>query len=208
MHRIWSVGALAIVLVAGSRSPAAADDAATLSAKVDGAITGAASYRIAVLGPGVSLDILAVGQDRVRILSTLGGVASESVVVGTSMYYRGADGVWQSYAIPPVKRTRKNRLYMGAADTPLRPLPDRTESDTTWGAFSSQAQGNTQLNGSMECTYDKATYRPRACTIVVLGVSAPLRVTYDRWNDPANTIEAPAGVAPPTPAPAATAAPH
>jgi hypothetical protein len=209
MHRICAFGALTIALVAGSGSPAAsADDASALSAKVDDAIAGAASYRVAVQAPGgVNIDILTVGPDRVRIVSTLGSSTYESVVVGTSMYFRNGDGAWQSYAVPPIKHPRKNRLYLGAADTPLRPLPDRTETDATWGAFSSQAKGNPQLSGSMECTYDKATYRPRACTIVVLGISAPVRVTYDKWNDPANAVEAPAGVPPPTPAPAATA-PH
>ena len=193
MHRFYAFGALSIALVVGSGLPAvSADDASALSAKVDAAIASAASYRVAVQGPsGMTLDILSVAPDRVRVVSTLGGTTSESVVVGTSMYYRSGSGGWLSYAVPPVKRVRKNRLYMGAADTPLRPLPDRTESDATWGAFSAQAQGSTQLNGSMECTYDKTTYRPRACTIVVLGMPAPLRVTYDSWNDPSNTVEAP-----------------
>jgi hypothetical protein len=205
MHRICAFGVLAVVLVASPGSPAAsADDASTLSAKVDGAIASAASYRVAVQGRDLSLDILAVGQERVRILSTLGGGTSEAVVVGTSLYYRIGDGAWRSYAVPSLKSTRKNRLFMGAADTPLKPLPDRAESGATYGAFSSLAQGGPQLNGSMECTYDKETYRPHACTIVVLGLSAPVRVSYDKWNDPSNTVEAPAGVAPPTPAPAPT----
>ena len=207
MHRIYAFGALTIALVAGSGLPAAsADDASALSAKVDAAIASAASYRVAVQGPsGMSLDILSVGPDRVRVVSTLGGTTSESVVVGTSMYHRSGGGAWLSYAVPAVKRVRKNRLYMGAADTALKPLPDRAEADATVGAFNSQAQGNSQLPGSMDCTYDKTTYRPRTCTVVVLGVPAPLRVTYDKWDDPANAVEAPPGVPPPTPAPAPTA---
>jgi hypothetical protein len=206
MYRTCAFAALTIALIAGSGSPAAsADDAAALSAKVDGAIASAASYRVAVQGPGgMSIEILSVGPDRVRIVSTVGGATSESVVVGTSMYHRTSGGAWQSFAVPAIKRVRKNRLYMGAADTTLRPLADRTEADATWGAFNSQAQGNSQLPGSMDCTYDKTTYRPRACTIVVLGLPAPLRVIYDKWNDPANAVDAPAGVAPPTPAPAPT----
>ena len=209
MKQIGALGAFAVALTVAAVVPvAAADDATALSTKVDAAITNAVSYRIVVRGPkGMSLDIVSVGPDRVRVVSALAGSTSESVVVGTSMYYRAGDGAWQAYAVPAVKKPRKNRLYMGAADTPLRPLPDRTEGDATLGAFGSQAQGNSQLPGSMECSYDKATYRPRACTIVVLGVPAPLQVTYDKWDDPTNAVEAPAGVAPPTPAPAPTA-PH
>jgi hypothetical protein len=91
---------------------------------------------------------------------------------------------------------------MGAPDTKLEPLADRTEGGVTYGAFGSLAVGNAQVPATMECTYDKATFRPHACTVVLQALPTPLHVTYDKWDDPSNVIQAPPGVAAPTPAPA------
>ena len=103
--------------------------------------------------------------------------------------------------MPVVRHVRKNRLYMGAPDSALSPLDDRTESGTVVGAFRSQAVANNSVPGTMDCTYDKTTYRPRVCVISVQGLSTPVRVTYDSWDDPANAVEPPAGVPAPTPVP-------
>ena len=83
----------------------------------------------------------------------------------------------------------------------LEPLPDRAENGVTYGAFGSLAMGNGGVPGTMECTYDKATYLPHACTVLLQTLPVPLHVTYDKWNDPSNTIEPPPGIAPPTPRP-------
>jgi hypothetical protein len=188
---------------------AAAAAAALLTSKVDTAIANATSYRIAVTGPsGLSLDIRSYGADRVKIASATGGTPSESIVIGTAMYYRSADGPWRAYPVPPVTHLRKNRLYMGSPDTLLEPLADRTDaSGTALGAFRSIAIANSQVPGLMECTYDKVTYRPRACTVTLQGLATPVQVTYGGWDDPANAVEAPPGVAPPPPPGAPTAPP-
>ena len=208
MTRAWS--ALTVALVFAATVPAAAaDDGAALSAKIDGAISGAASYRVTVQGPnGFALDILSVGHDRVRVQSSAGGNTAESVVIGTAMYYHVAGSPWTANAVPVIKRARKNLLYMGAPDTKLEPLADRTEAGVTYGAFGSLAVGNAQVPATMECTYDKTTFRPHACTVVLQALPTPLHVTYDKWNDPSNVVEAPPGVAPPTPAPAPSAHPR
>ncbi len=200
--RAWS--ALAVALVVAATVPAAgADDAAALTAKIDGALSGAASYRVTVQGPnGFALDILSVGRDRVRVQSSAGGNTAESVVIGNAMYYHTAGSPWTANAVSVIKRSRKNLLYMGAPDTKVEPLADRTDAGVTYGAFGSLAAGNAQVPATMECTYDKATFRPHACTIVLQALPTPLHVTYDTWNDPSNAIEAPPGVTPPTPAPA------
>lgn len=189
--------------------PAASAAAALLTSKVDTAIAAASSYRVAVAGPGgLTLDIRAVGADRVRIASTANGAATESIVIGTAMYYRTADGTWKAYPVPPVTHLRRNRLYMGAPDTLLEPLPDRTDaSGTAVGAFRGVAVANAQIPGLMECTYDKSTYRPRACSVTLQGLASPLQVTYAGWDDPANAIDAPPGVAPPLPFTAKPTAP-
>ena len=189
---------------AATPTPSAAS--AMLSAKVDAAIANATSYRVAVRGPGgLALDIHEFGPDRVRIASNGPSGASESIVVGTAMYYRQAGGAWRAYPVPAIRRVRLNRLYMGAPDTLLEPLPDRTDATgATVGAFRASAVGNGQVPGAMECLYDKDTYRPRTCSVTLQGLSAPLQVTYAGWDDPANAVEPPAGVAPPpvpTPAP-------
>jgi len=201
MTRAWS--ALTVALVVATGFPArAADDAPTLSAKIDQAIGAATSYHVAVTGPsGLVVDILEVGHDRMRVQSTVGGTTTESLVIGNAMYYHGPATPWAAAVVPPVKRPRKNLLYMAAPDTKLEPLADRSDGGVTYGAFGSLAVGNGGVPATMECTYDKTTYLPHACTVVMQSIPAPLHVVYDRWNDPANAIEAPPGVAPPTPVP-------
>jgi hypothetical protein len=207
MTRAWSAFTVALV-VAASIPALAADDGTALSAKVDAALSGAASYRVTVQGPnGFAIDILSVGHDRVRVQSSAGGTTAESVVVGPAMYYRTAGNPWVANAVPVIKRARKNLLYMGAPDTKLEPLADRTEGGVTYGAFGSLAVGNAQVPATMECTYDKATFRPHACTVVLQALPTPLHVTYDKWDDPSNAVEAPPGVPPPTPAPLPSAGP-
>ena len=205
--RAWSAFTVALV-VAATVPAAAADDGAALTAKIDAALSSAASYRVTVQGPnGFALDIVAVGRDRVRVQSSAGGNTAESVVVGPAMYYHAAGNPWTANAVPVIKTQRKNLLYMGAPDTKVEPLADRTEGGVTYGAFGSLAVGNAQVPATMECTYDKGTFRPHACTIVLQALPTPLHVTYDKWNDPSNVVEAPPGVAPPTPSPAPSPAP-
>jgi len=115
------------------------------------------------------------------------------------MYYREPGSEWKAAPVPPISRVRRNRLYMGAADTLLQPLPDRNEAGATVGAFRAEAAGNGQRPGSMDCTYDKATFRPRACTVVLQGSPAQIHVAYSGWDDPANVVEPPPGVPPPPP---------
>ena len=201
MSRAWSAFTVALV-VAATVPVAAADDGAAVTAKIDAAISGAASYRVTVRGPnGFAIDIVSVGRDRVRVQSSAGGNSAESVVVGPAMYYHTAGSPWTANAVPVVRTPRKNLLYMGAPDTKVEPLADRTEAGMTYGAFGSLAVGNAQVPATMECTYDKATYRPHACTVVLQALPTPLHVTYDKWDDPSNVVEAPPGVPPPTPPP-------
>ncbi len=207
MTRAWSALTLALVVASGAAATAA-DDGVALSAKIDQAIGSATSYHVGVSGPsGLAVDILEVGHDRVRVVSTVGGTTTESLVIGTAMYYRGPSTPWAAAAVPVVKRPRKNLLYMAAPDTKLEPLADRSDGGVTYGAFGSLALGNGGIPATMECTYDKATFLPHACTIVLQSLPTPLHVTYDRWSDPANVIEAPPGVAPPTPAPSPAPSP-
>ncbi|HTD37196.1 MAG TPA: hypothetical protein VK669_06770 [Candidatus Limnocylindrales bacterium] len=177
---------------------------AELTARVDAAIANATSYRVTVNGPnGLTVDIREWGPDRVKITRAIGAATgsatAESIVIGTAMYYREPGTEWKAAPVPAISRVRRNRLYMGAPDTLLQPLPDRSEGGATVGAFRSDAAGNGQRPGSMDCTYDKATFRPRACTVVLQGSPAQIHVAYGGWDDPANVVEPPPGVAPPPP---------
>jgi hypothetical protein len=213
--RRHALSVLAAVLVLAPCAPVLAADPTPapsgdplLSAKVDAAIANATSYRIAVAGAnGLTLDIREFGPDRVKIVTTGVATPTESIVVGTSMYFRNAGGEWKAYPVPPVPRMRRNRLYMGAPDTLLEPLADRSEGAETLGAFRSVAAGNGLIPGTMDCTYDKVTYRPRACNVVLRGMAAPLKVSYAAWDDAANAVEPPAGIPEPPPLPAGSPAP-
>jgi hypothetical protein len=215
MRRRSALAVLAAVLALGPGAPAFAADPTPaptgdplLTSKIDAAIANATSYRIAVAGPaGLTLDIREFGPDRVKIVSMGSANPSESIVVGTSMYYRAGGGDWKAYPVPPVPRMRRNRLYMGAPDTLLEPLADRAEGPETVGAFRSVAAGNGLLPGTMDCTYDKVTYRPRACSVLLRGMGSPLKVSYAGWDDPANAVEPPPGIAAPAPLPSASAGP-
>jgi hypothetical protein len=60
----------------------------------------------------------------------------------------------------------------------------------------------------MDCTYERGTYRPHACTVTLAGSAAPIRVAYAGWDDPANAVEPPPGVEPPrAPAPSPSLSP-
>lgn len=185
---------------------------AELTARIDAAIANATSYHVSVTGPnGLAVDIREWGPDRVKITRTIGSATAESIVVGTAMYYREPGSEWKAAPVPPISRVRRNRLYMGAADTLMQPLPDRSEGGATVGAFRADAAGNGQRPGSMDCTYDKATFRPRACTVVLQGSPEQIHVAYGGWDDPANVVEPPPGVPappPPTPSPAPSASPR
>jgi hypothetical protein len=196
-------------VLAADPAPASNGDA-LLSAKIDAAIANATSYRIAVADvDGLNLDIREFGPDRVRIVTTGVATPSESIVVGTSLYYRPAGGEWKAYPVPAIPRMRRNRLYMGAPDTLLEPLADRTEGAETLGAFRSVATGNGQLPGTMDCTYDKVTFRPRGCSVLLRGMTTPVKVSYAGWDDPANAVEPPEGVPEPKPLPPSPrATPH
>ena len=206
--------ALAVALIADA--PALAQSApsgaagnlanAELTARVDGAIANATSYRVQVAAPGgVSIDIREWRPDRVKITTTSGVGTAERIIVGTAMYYREPGAAWKSAPIPPVAHVRRNRLFMGAPDSLLQPLPDRSEGAATYGAFRSEALGNQQRPGTMDCTYDKETYRPRACTVTLQGSTTPIQVSYSGWDDAANLVEPPPGVPEPPPASAAPA---
>jgi hypothetical protein len=202
--------ALAQPAPAPARSPApgpAGAAGAELTARVDAAIANATSYHVAVTGPDLSLDIREFGPDRVRILTTRAGTSFESIVVGTAMYYRGPGADWKAYPVPPISHVRRNRLFMGTPDSLLEPLADRSAGGVTVGAFRSQAVANNQVPGAMECTYDKATFRPLTCSVTLQGLSAPIQVAYGGWDDPANAVEPPPGVAPP-PAPSPSPSPR
>ncbi|HEX3463375.1 MAG TPA: hypothetical protein VHS78_04930 [Candidatus Elarobacter sp.] len=183
--------------------------AAELTARVDAAIANATSYHVTVRGPELNMDIREFGPDRVRIVTTRAGTSFESIVVGTAMYYRAPGTDWKAYPVPPVSRVRRNRLFMGTPDTLLEPLPDRSEGGVTVGAFRSQAVANNQVPGTMECTYDKTTFRPGTCSVTLQGLSAPVQVAYAGWDDPANVVEPPPGVAaPPAPSPSPSPSPR
>jgi hypothetical protein len=206
--------ALAFALLSApalAQSAAGSASNAELTARVDGAIANASSYRVQVAGPsGVSVDIREWRPDRVKITTTTGAGTAERIIVGTAMYYREPGSAWKSAPVPPVTHVRRNRLFMGAPDTLLQPLPDRSEAGTTYGAFRSDVLGNQQRPGTMDCTYDKETYRPRACTVTLQGSTTPIQVSYSGWDDAANLVEPPPGVPepPPSAAPAASPSPR
>jgi hypothetical protein len=192
-------------------TPAAGNVAnAELTAHVDGAIANAASYRVQVAAPsGVSIDIREWRPDRVKITTTTGEGTAERIIVGTAMYYHEPGSAWKSAPVAPVSHVRRNRLFMGAPDTLLQSLPDRAEGAVTYGAFRSDALGNQQRPGTMDCTYDKETYRPRECIVTLQGSTIPIRVSYSGWDDAANLVEPPPGVpAPPAAAPAPSPSPR
>jgi hypothetical protein len=196
---------LTAALSTGMRA-AAADGAPAgeVQSRMRAAILGAASFRVTELmlrndadGAGAEtmrIEMTFVAPDRLRKVSD-GGPLREITIIGATQYAKDpTNGTWL-YA-PYTLSALTNAAPMMASDLAFTDLPDRRDGNDTVGELEVDgapkpgAQPDRSSSDHMTCTYDKATFRPRTC-VMVLPTRGTATFTYAGWNDPANVIEGP-----------------
>lgn len=197
MQTKWIAAALCGGLALADGATAHAADANAVQAKYDAAIARVTSFQVSLSGPsGLSGVATYVKPDRVDITTAIGPATTELVQVGGTRYTRANGAAWDAHAVS----ADAGHAVSPAAVLPttMTPLADRRENGVTVGAFRSQTTlplaGESVPKLPATCTYDKATYLPRTCTIVVPSSPEPFTISFAKWNDRTNVVAAPAGV--------------
>ncbi|MDP9107340.1 MAG: hypothetical protein M3N49_15605 [Candidatus Eremiobacteraeota bacterium] len=193
--------------------PASSDDGDAVLEKMQAATRAASSFT-ARFEPTIHMSWVVVEPDRIRrVMPSRDGEQMEDwIVIGHQSYSRDGNGPWKAGS-EQVDGIRWGEIapFLNPGTT-ARALPDYTDAGTVVGALDvllpeqPLAKGKSIKAFHMTCSYEKATYRPRACSFQTV---AKIYVTtwYEHWNDAANVIEPPPGVPLPTPLPQASAAP-
>jgi len=222
--RRFLVSLLLVTALFLAAQPARADDVADLNAKLDAAAQSVTSMRMTMSSPtGGVTETMTIANGNAKV--TLGAI--EVVVMGKTQWVRTGGGPWKASFVDLEQvrtMTAPFRAASAASRTNLELLPDRIENGVAVGVF---RQVLPALNlpqmpkgfggpSTMTCSYDKLTYHPLSCTIqraaptdlpsdyptlLIAVITAPVTMTYDRWNDPSLVVEAPDGAPTPSPAP-------
>ena len=186
----------------GFAEPSTPDDGNAVLAKMQAAMRSASSFTVR-FEPTIPMSWVVVQPDRMRRVmpSSDGDRMEDWIVIGHQSYTRDGDKPWKA-GRQSVDGIRWNEIAEFLRDgTTARALADRIEDGTPAGTLDVLIPEYPLGNGKSikplheTCSYDKATYRPRACwfqTIAKIYVTT----TYEHWNDPANVIEPPPGVVP------------
>ena len=181
--------------------PARSSDGDDALAKMQAAVRSASSFT-ARFEPTVPMSWMVVQPDRIQRRSYTGdGDQTEDwIVIGRRSYTRDGEKPWKigSETVDGI-RWDEVAPFLHAGTTATA-LADRVEDGTAAGALDVVIARDIRTGVPirpfhMTCSYDKATYLPRACwfqTVAKIWVTT----TYEHWNDPANTIEVPPGVRP------------
>jgi hypothetical protein len=184
---------------------AEATPAAELQSRMRAAIFGAASFRITeflvrndVDGAGaetIRVQATFVAPDRLRRLYDRGYGVRTVTIVGATQYLKNPkNGKWRSE--PATESPLAVAAPMVVKDLVFTVLPDRRDGEKNVGAVDIRRvlkpeEPPAPSDGDrMTCTYDKSTFRPRTCEMI-LPTRGTATYTYGGWNDPANVIETP-----------------
>lgn len=190
------VTTLGVVAVLASAAGARAADANALRAKYDAAMAKVTSFELTITGPR-SLSGVAtyVKPDRVGITTAFGTSTSELVQVGQVVYTRDNGAAWDEHTVAAAAAKQEAGTLRAAPAAPMTALADRRENGVTVGAFRTEAAVPLAKAESRTlpaiCTYDKATYLPRTCTMKLPAYDQPVTLTYAKWNDRTNLVQAP-----------------
>jgi hypothetical protein len=197
--RVLNGFALTIALAGTAR----ADDLPAVTAKICSAAASVSSFVVltSLAGTtGVSSRMTFVRPLRIKAVTTVGTMSTESYFVDGVVYVHSPMIGWQRMSVGEVKVTAAS---MNIANTlksaKVSYLPDRQEDGTLVGVFQVEslpgvssmlpsappAVATGPATQTMTCTFDKSTYRLRTC------VSSLMTMTYSNYNDPANLVELP-----------------
>ena len=190
------------MLVAAGTVPAVADDDAGLRAKVNAAMAGVRAMQIRFTAGNGATGIAAVlpHPERMKVQFSMGPASLEVYEVDGFMYRSVNGGPWS-----------KSRLGSGAnlfaftrsfdVRATVKAGPDDTEDGVRYGTFTVDepsvfAEGAGPGAATIDCSYDKATYRLHRCA------NNGVTMTYGDYDDPKLTVELPAAAAAASAAPA------
>ena len=210
-RRFASIAA-GILIGLGLCGPGNAGDGDDVLAKMQDAVRSAKSFS-AFFMPTIPMQWVVVAPDRIRRVMPAGdrdGVV-DWIVVGHQSYSRQTGKPWESaWHAGEAIRWDEVAAFLRPGTT-ASVLADRTEGRVPVGALDvlipayPLGKGRFIQPFHMTCTYDKTTYRPRTCGFDTVAVR--VTTTYENWDDPANVVDPPPGVAPSTPAPQPSATP-
>jgi hypothetical protein len=178
----------AVALASISATPAAAQSVAgpaALQAKVRAALRGAHSFvetvkiKPMLLAPqGGTIVLTVVAPNRFHQLETgLPGDPDDTIIIGHEIYAKKARGwteeTWSDFLISGFEEDVFDVKVLSLG-------PDAGDA----GSFVMKDPYVAKESNTLQCTYDKATFRPRAC----VGDYATVAYSYD---DPATAIEPP-----------------
>lgn len=172
--------------LAAAAAPAAADDLATVNAKVGAAMHAAKSFVLTTATGGFSGAMTYVAPDRYRTSLAYNGTTYDVVVIGKDGYVSANGSPYRKVDAPPEFLQTQVQLR----DVPVDAvLPDTTVNGTVYGQFATTSAGP-QHDQHLTCTYDKKTYRIARCA------NESLTIGFAKYDDPANAVAAPPAGAP------------
>jgi hypothetical protein len=185
-HRAAGALVAGIVLVA---LPSRADDAGQLQAKIRAALRSAKTFVETVkikpnsqVPAGGTIVYSVVAPDRFRQKTSgpePGG--DDTILVGHEAY--GSKGVGSPWDV----QTWSSELVNGFESDVFNPEVVSLEPDAPggYGSFQRRDPNGFQKDATLSCTYDKATFRPVACSNEVY------EITYSDYDDPSVVIPTP-----------------
>ncbi len=169
-------------LLIGTARPAAADDLATLNAKVGAAMHAAKSFVLTTTAGGFNGTMTFVAPDRYRTALAYNGTSYDVIVIGKDGYVSANGSAFRKVDAPPEFLQTQVQLREVPVDAVL---PDTTVNGTTYGQFSTTSAGP-QHDQRLTCSYDKRTYRIARCA------NDALTIGFTKYDDPANAVAPPA----------------
>jgi len=183
---VAAMGALAIL---AQMLPARADDASELQTKIRAALRTAKAFveTVTMKGPAAPLGgtgtftVVAPNRYRQYVASQLSGT-DDTIIIGHEVYGNEGKG-W-------TVQTWTDRLVTGFegdvfAVKVVSVGPDQTVDGKTVGSFVMVDPHGAKESDTMNCTYEKQTFRPISCS------DAMSTIKYSNYDDPSVTIETP-----------------
>jgi hypothetical protein len=180
-----------------SPAPSAATAPSPEAIKLVDAMSKVRSFRAQISSPAgvaVTVTFVRLPARRTKIVVVMGSMINESVGADGRMYTRINGGDWHVVDLPPSNGMTEAALQSTADASRIRILPDRVENGTTVGVYevtpAVAGAASASAKQPMSCTYDKATYLPRTCTVQTV------TQTFEGWNDAANVVDVPVVASP------------
>jgi len=179
------------LLILAQTLPAKADDATELQTKIRTALRSAKSFvetftmkgPAALIGGTSTFTIVAPNRYRQYVVAPVSGT-DDTIIIGHEIY--GNERKGKGWTV----QTWDDRLVTGFEDDVFAVKvisvgPDQKVGAKTVGSFVMANPHSAKESDTLQCTYEKTTFRPLLCT------SDLSTVKYTNYDDPALKIETP-----------------